>query len=139
MLFGIIAAGTVFICTPIAVWDGDGPIWCEEGPRIRLHAIAARELDGSCRPRHPCPRRSGVSARDHLVSLLGGAAAPPWNTGHIPVRSAPLACRSFGSAGRNRTEARCSTTGNVDLGCQMVRDGFALEWNRFGSACGSGR
>jgi endonuclease YncB( thermonuclease family) len=40
----IIAAGATFACTPIAVWDGDGPVWCAEGPRIRLHGIAAREV-----------------------------------------------------------------------------------------------
>lgn len=42
-------AGVSFSCTPIAVWDGDGPIWCAEGPRIRLAGVAAREIDGSCR------------------------------------------------------------------------------------------
>lgn len=27
----VIAAGVTFSCTPQAVWDGDGPIWCAEG------------------------------------------------------------------------------------------------------------
>jgi len=49
-------AGETFTCTPTRVWDGDGPIWCAEGPRIRLSGIAAREMDGTCRPNHPCPR-----------------------------------------------------------------------------------
>lgn len=49
MLTPIIAAGLAFSCTPVAVYDGDGPIWCAEGPRIRLTAIAAREMDGTCR------------------------------------------------------------------------------------------
>lgn len=50
-----VRSGDTFTCTPIPVWDGDGPIWCAEGPKIRLAGIAARELDGSCRPAHPCP------------------------------------------------------------------------------------
>ena len=33
-LLAVIPAGQTFTCTPVAVWDGDGPIWCEEGPRI---------------------------------------------------------------------------------------------------------
>ena len=41
----IIPAGPSFTCTPTAVYDGDGPIWCAEGPRIRLAGIAAREMD----------------------------------------------------------------------------------------------
>lgn len=38
----IIPAGEIFTCTPTRVWDGDGPVWCAEGPRIRLTGIAAR-------------------------------------------------------------------------------------------------
>lgn len=37
-----VAQGTSFTCTPTRVWDGDGPIWCAEGPKIRLAGIAAR-------------------------------------------------------------------------------------------------
>ena len=55
LLASIVPAGQSFNCTPTAVWDGDGPIWCAEGPHIRLSGIAAREMDGSCirvRKRH---------------------------------------------------------------------------------------
>ena len=38
----IVAAGQTFTCTPTHVWDGDGPIWCAEGPHVRLSGIAAR-------------------------------------------------------------------------------------------------
>ena len=68
-----LAAAAMLVCTPIAVFDGDGPIWCDEGPKIRLAGIAAREIDGTCRPHHPCPDASGIEARDALVLLLGGA------------------------------------------------------------------
>jgi len=44
----IIPNGASFACTPKALWDEDGPIWCKEGPRVRLTGIAAREIDGSC-------------------------------------------------------------------------------------------
>lgn len=43
------AAGILFACTPVAVYDGDGPIWCQERPHIRLKDIAAREMDNTCR------------------------------------------------------------------------------------------
>ena len=32
----VVPAGEEFTCTPTRVWDGDGPVWCAEGPRIRL-------------------------------------------------------------------------------------------------------
>lgn len=88
-----LAASAAFICTPVAVWDGDGPIWCAEGPRIRLGSIAARELDGTCRAGHPCPRSSGVEARDALVALLGGAKGN-LSTGHVKVSAPPMRCRA---------------------------------------------
>lgn len=81
-----------FTCTPLKLWDGDGPIHCAEGPRIRLAGIAARELDGSCSPGHPCPAVEPIASRDHLARLLGrvtgtaseghllisGVSASPW-------------------------------------------------------------
>ena len=63
-LTATVAAGTSFTCTPVAVWDGDGPIWCAEGPRIRLAGVAAREIDNSCRRYHPCPDASGTAAEE---------------------------------------------------------------------------
>lgn len=68
----VVQVGETFTCTPVAVWDGDGPIWCAEGPRIRLSGIAAREMDETCSAGHPCPDASGLDARDELVGLLGG-------------------------------------------------------------------
>jgi endonuclease YncB( thermonuclease family) len=55
----IVGAGKSFKCTPVAVWDGDGPIWCAEGPRIRISGVAAREIDGTCRANQPCPWPAG--------------------------------------------------------------------------------
>ena len=126
----VVAAGQSFTCTPSRVWDGDGPVWCAEGPRIRLSGIAAREMDGSCRPGHPCPTASAEEARDHLVRLLGGAKgnAP---TGHILVRSPAMRCTSTGSAGGDRTGAWCTAPGDGDLSCAMVQSGFAAKWDRY--------
>lgn len=125
----VVAAGTTFACTPIRVWDGDGPIWCAEGPRVRLAGIATREIDESCRPEHPCPMSGGRAARDALVGLLGGARGTA-REGHVLVASPPLVCRSDGSAGGSRTAAWCGR-GNLDLSCAMVKSGHALRWKRF--------
>lgn len=127
----VVATGQGFACTPVAVWDGDGPIWCAEGPRIRLNGIAARELDGSCKPGHPCPAATGRAARDHLVQLLGGARGE-LKTGHVAVRGPTLRCRSMGSGKGSRTAALCSAPKIGDLSCAMVRSGYAVRWARYG-------
>lgn len=127
----IVPAGQVFACTPVRVWDGDGPIWCAEGPRVRLAAIGARELDGSCRRRQPCPKMSGVAARDVLVRLLGGARGMT-RDGHVIVAGPRLRCRSAGSARGDRTAAWCALPGGRDVSCALVTAGAAARWRYFG-------
>lgn len=126
----VVPAGRAFRCTPVAVWDGDGPVWCAEGPRIRIAGVAAREIDGSCSAGQPCPSVGGVEARDRLVRLLGGAKGSR-SEGHILVRSATMNCTSEGSAGGSRTAAWCVSPSFGDLSCAVVREGGALRWPRY--------
>lgn len=126
----IIESAVRFSCTPTHVWDGDGPIWCAEGPRIRLAGIAAREMDGTCRPNQPCPAVSAIDARNALVSLVGKPTGIGPN-GHILVEGPELSCVSDGSAGGSRTAAWCTLPSGVDLSCALVARGVALRWERF--------
>lgn len=126
----VVPSGRTFRCTPTAVWDGDGPIWCAEGPRIRIAGVAAREIDGSCRSNQPCPSIGGVDARDRIVGLFGGSRGETPD-GHILVRSATMTCRSDGSAGGSRTAAWCLSPVFGDLSCAATRAGGAVRWTRF--------
>ena len=126
----VVPAGKAFTCTPTAVWDGDGPIWCAEGPKVRIAGLAAREMDGSCRPNQPCPTVDAIDARDRLVRLLGGPRGR-LSTGHIKVRAAPMQCISDGSAGGSRTAAWCTSAVFGDLSCEAVESGGALRWKRY--------
>jgi hypothetical protein len=126
----IIPAGLTFTCTPTAVWDGDGPVWCAEGPKIRIAGVAAREMDGTCRSNQPCPAVGAVDARDRLVELFGGPRGT-LPTGHIIVHSATMTCVSDGSAGGSRTAAWCRSLVVGDLSCAVVRAGGAVRWARY--------
>jgi endonuclease YncB( thermonuclease family) len=126
----IVPAGETFTCTPTAVWDGDGPIWCAEGPKIRIAGVAAREIDGSCRSNQPCPAVTGMDARDRLVVLFGGAKGT-LATGHIIVRSGPMSCRSEGDGTGDRTAAWCASPAFGDLSCEVVKAGGAVRWPRY--------
>ncbi len=126
----LVPAGQTFTCTPTHVWDGDGPIWCQEGPRLRLAGIAARELDGTCSPGHPCPRASAEDARDALVALLGYPAGVN-EYGHVLVVGPPLRCRSDRSAGGNRTASWCVSPRSGDINCAMINGGWTLRWDRY--------
>ena len=126
----VVASGRTFNCTPTAVWDGDGPIWCAEGPKIRIAGVAAREIDESCRPGQPCPAVSGVDARDRLVRLLGGARGK-LRTGHIIVHSTTMTCLSEGNGKGDRTAAWCTSPSFGDLSCAVVAAGGAIRWPRY--------
>ena len=89
----IVPAGHTFECTPIRVWDGDGPVWCAEGPRIRVSGVAARETDGSCRPGHPCPDADPETAKATLVDLVGNKVATS-REGHALVEGPTMRCVS---------------------------------------------
>jgi endonuclease YncB( thermonuclease family) len=91
----IVPAGNSFECTPIAVWDGDGPVWCAEGPHLRLAGIAAREIDGTCRDNQPCPAADAVQARDALAGLLGRRVGVS-SDGHVLIRGQKPALRFYG-------------------------------------------
>lgn len=127
---GVVPAGQSFTCTPARLWDGDGPLWCAEGPRVRLSGIAAREMDGTCRDGQPCPAATAEAARDHLAALVGRTVGTAFE-GHLLVEGPALACVSTGSAGGNRTGAWCVSPVAGDLSCRMVESGTALKWPRY--------
>jgi endonuclease YncB( thermonuclease family) len=134
--FGIVAEGERFTCTPEKVWDGDGPIHCAEGPKVRLAGVAAREMDGSCSLGHPCPDATAEAARDALAGLLGRTTGSNM-TGHLLVDGPALECRSEGSAKGSRTAAWCTSPMAGDLNCAMVASGTVAKWERYwrGHSC----
>jgi hypothetical protein len=135
MAVPIIAAGLMFACTPVAVADGDGPVWCAEGPHVRIAGIAARELDGSCRPGQPCPPASAIDARNALVTILGGPRGQISHPGtamvHIRVQAPAMRCLSTGSAGGTRTGASCVMASGTNLSCAMLATRTVLAWGRY--------
>lgn len=125
-----VPAGQTFKCTPTRVWDGDGPIWCAEGPRVRVSGIAAPELDGTCRRGHPCVAVDPKRARDTLAALVGRPIGFA-REGHVLVQGPTMRCRSDGGAGGNRTAAFCVSPVGGDISCAMVASGHAAKWKRY--------
>ncbi|WP_166747041.1 hypothetical protein [Sphingomonas aerolata] len=126
----IVPAGTTFHCTPTRVWDGDGPVWCAEGPRIRLAGVAARETDGTCRSNQPCPAATAEQAKAALVALVGRRTGTS-KDGHALVTGPVMTCRSDGGAGGSRTAAWCVSSRIGDLSCALVATRTVLIWPRY--------
>lgn len=103
-----------FACQVSSITDGD-TLRCADGTRVRLHAVAARESDETCRPGHPCPDASGASATAKLTDLAMGQT---------------LQCSQTGTS-YNRVTAICQNEAHVEINCAMVQSGTAVVWPRF--------
>lgn len=103
-----------FSCLVAYVNDGD-TLRCQDGTRIRLHAVAARENDETCAPGHPCPDASAAAAKRELERL---------------TLDQTLACTRTGTS-YNRVTAICWTPEGVEVNCAMIRKGVAVVWDRF--------
>lgn len=126
----IVPAGQSFKCTPTRVWDGDGPIWCAEGPHVRLSGVAAKEMDGTCKRGHPCPIADPIQSRDGLVRLIGKPIGYA-REGHVLVTGPAMTCTSDGGAGGNRTAAFCVSPKSGDISCAMIKRGLAAKWKKY--------
>ena len=102
-----------FSCEVAYVNDGD-TLRCQDGTRVRLHAIAARETDGSCSPGHPCPGASASASKAALERLAGRR----------------INCVQTGTSYR-RVTAICDNEQGVEINCGMIRSGAAVIWDRF--------
>lgn len=101
-------------CSVSRINDGD-TLRCQDGTRIRLHAVAARETDGTCTPGHPCPEASAEAATRTLQRLAGGQT---------------IRCQTTGQS-YNRVTAICWTPAGEEINCAMVRSGTTMLWDRF--------
>lgn len=103
-----------FLCSVSSITDGD-TLRCSDGTRVRLHAVAARESDESCKPGHPCPSASAASATAMLSQLASGQT---------------LQCEQTGTS-YNRVTAVCWNEQNTEINCAMVNSGTTLVWPKF--------
>ncbi len=103
-----------FVCRVSSITDGD-TLRCSDGTRVRLHAVAARESDETCKPGHPCPSASAASATAMLAQLASGQT---------------LQCEQTGTS-YNRVTAVCWNEQNTEINCAMVNSGTAVSWPKF--------
>lgn len=78
---------------------------------MRLFGIDAPEMPGACRPGRNCTPGDPYAARDYLASLTAG-------------RKVLCEERDIDAYGRRVVD--CAADG-INLGCQMVADGYAVE------------
>lgn len=105
--------GAIFLCLALHVVDGD-TIRCGD-ERIRLFGIDAPDTD--CHGRRYCrqDRKAALAAKEALERL---------------TEAHETRCERLGYDRYRRTVARCYVAGK-DLGCELIRQGQAVEVKHF--------
>lgn len=88
---------------------------------MRLEAIDAAEMPGACIRGRVCTPGDPFAARDHLASLSRGKNV---RCRHVDANGERSGFQETDHYGRRI--ARCFAA-DVDLSCQMIADGFAVE------------
>lgn len=111
-LLGFLILSLPALAGELHISDGDS--LRIDGERIRLWGMDAPELGQKCQKlgvTYDC----GITARDVLVSLIGDSQ---------------VKCEKIDTDRYKRTVARCFVKGE-DLGGLMVREGWALDFERY--------
>lgn len=115
-----LAAGQPFACTVTRVHDGDGPLWCAEGPKVRVAGIQAPDYASA----EPCRRRkTGYVCGDAQARASQRIVARM-------VLGQRLRCVAL-EPSYSRMVATCRLGDGRDLACAIVRSGAAAWWPAF--------
>jgi endonuclease YncB( thermonuclease family) len=103
---------------PLAVRVVDGDTLHTGSERIRLAGIDAPELSQTCRDGQARAWSCGLAAKQRLAAL---------------VAKGSVTCSSRGQDRYGRTLAVCAAGHVADVGAALVRDGYAVNYDRYTS------
>ncbi|WP_267389259.1 hypothetical protein [Sphingomonas sp. GC_Shp_3] len=119
-----------FICTVTHVHDGDGPLWCRSGQKIRAAGIQAPDFSSAEPCRRPHRRRANYTCDDR-------AAARSQQIVSRLVLGKWLTCLPMGRS-YQRVVARCTLPDGRSLSCATIAAGAAVRWDRYWRQYGMG-
>lgn len=112
--------GTTFLCLVLSVYDGDGPLRCANGVKVRVAGVQSPDFERA----EPCrTRKPGYVCDD------AKAEAARRITHRLTYRKTLRCTRQDRSW--KRVVASCTLPDGRDLRCQLVASGAAVEWPRY--------
>ena len=112
-----------FTCTVVRVHDGDGPLWCANGLKVRIAGVQAPDYENA----EPC-RRSDASPTNYTCD--DAAAARSRRLVERIVLNRKLTCQPVGRS-YARVVARCTLADGRSLSCAVIAAGAATRWERY--------
>lgn len=109
-----------FSCTVTRVHDGDGPLWCANGVKIRVAGIQAPDFEDTapCRKRRANSTCSNVDAERSRVVV------------ERLIFHQTMVCQPMGKS-YSRVVARCTLQDGRSLSCAILAAGAAVRWDRY--------
>ncbi len=124
------AALPAFTCDVVRVHDGDGPLWCRSGEKVRVVGIQAPDFESAEPCRRPDARRDNSTCDDR-------AAARSQRIVSVLVVGKRLTCQPTGMS-YSRIVARCTLPDGRSLSCAAIAAGAAVRWDRYWRRYGMG-
>ena len=122
MLFAAPAAPppTTFTCVVTRVHDGDGPLWCSNGVKIRVAGIQAPDFEDTvpCREHRAEYTCSNIAAERSRVVVE-----------RLTLHQA-MTCQPMGTS-YSRVVARCTLQDGRLLSCAILASGAAVRWDKY--------
>ncbi|MES3091399.1 hypothetical protein O6027_07310 [Sphingomonas aerolata] len=118
-----LAPATAFSCTVTRVHDGDGPLWCSNGIKVRIAGVQAPDFESAA----PC--RAADSRRANYLCDDAAAKRSRQVVERLVLRKT-LECESTGES-YGRVVARCALPDGRSLSCAVIASGAAVRWDRY--------
>lgn len=110
----------LFLCAVLSVYDGDGPIRCATGEKVRVAGIQAPDFQKA----EPCRRKRVGYVCDDVRARQSQRIAASMLMGRR------LICRSVDRSW-GRVVAACSLPDGRDLSCALISAGAAVRWDSY--------
>lgn len=118
------------VCQVVRVHDGDGPLWCRSGVKIRVAGVQAPDFESAAPCRRPASRRRTYVCDDR-------AAKRSRQIMERLTLGKRLACQPMATSYK-RVVARCTLPDGRSLSCAAVAAGAAVRWDRYWREYGMG-
>jgi endonuclease YncB( thermonuclease family) len=109
-----------FTCEVIKVHDGDGPLWCRNGVKVRIAGVQAPDFENT----EPCRR-----GKANYVCSDAKAQRSRQIVQRLVLRQR-LACQPVDRSYK-RVVARCTLPDGRSLSCAVIAAGAATRWQTY--------
>jgi endonuclease YncB( thermonuclease family) len=118
-----LAPSTAFSCTVTRVHDGDGPLRCSNGIKVRIAGVQAPDFESAS----PC--RAADSRRANYLCDDAAAKRSQRIVERLVLRKT-LECESTGRS-YSRVVAGCVLPDGRSLSCAVIASEAAVRWDRY--------